>query len=102
MNMRQRCFGERYHEHFTGFLFEEDRAGKAACPDIRLVQQQSQLIISTHSPILMAYPNSTIYFLTPDGIEKRTLEETEHFIIMKEFLNNREKMLRELFDFDLT
>lgn len=62
-----------------------------------LVEQNSQFIISTHSPILMAYPNSTIYYLTEQGIETRTLEETDHYIIMKEFLNNREKMLGELF-----
>lgn len=62
-----------------------------------LVQQNSQFIISTHSPILMAYPNSTIYNLTADGMDVRSLEETEHYIIMKEFLNNKEKMIKELF-----
>lgn len=63
-----------------------------------LVQQNSQFIISTHSPILMAYPDSTIYYLTPEGIENRRLEETDHFIIMKQFLNNKERMIDELFD----
>src|SRR3954469_1351426 len=33
-----------------------------------LVQKKSQLIISTHSPILMAYPNAQIYLLTERGI----------------------------------
>ncbi|MFD0616549.1 AAA family ATPase [Paenibacillus sp. GCM10027629] len=62
-----------------------------------LVQANSQFIIATHSPILMAYPDSVIYNLTPEGIERTTLEETEHFIIMKQFMNNRERMLDELF-----
>lgn len=61
-----------------------------------LIGKRSQFIISTHSPILMAYPDSRIYQLTPEGIAETTLEETEHFIIMKEFVNNRERMLREL------
>lgn len=61
-----------------------------------LVGRHSQFIISTHSPILMAYPDSLMYQLTPDGIEKTTLEETDHYIIMKEFVNHREGMLREL------
>jgi len=61
-----------------------------------LVEQGSQFIIATHSPILMAYPEATIYNLTPDGIEEKELEETEHFIIMKQFMNNRERMLAEL------
>lgn len=63
-----------------------------------LIMQNSQFIIATHSPILMAYPDSIIYNLTPDGIEVQTLEETDHFLIMKEFLNNKDKMLKELFD----
>ncbi|GIP49969.1 recombination protein F [compost metagenome] len=61
-----------------------------------LVGRHSQFIISTHSPILMAYPDSLMYELTPDGIEETTLEETDHYIIMKEFVNHREGMLREL------
>lgn len=63
-----------------------------------LVQKSSQFIISTHSPILMAYPDSTMYNLTTEGIEVSTLEETDHYIIMKEFLNHKDKMLRELFE----
>ncbi|WP_068613799.1 AAA family ATPase [Paenibacillus tuaregi] len=63
-----------------------------------LVQNHSQFIISTHSPILMAYPDSIIYNLTAEGMEVRALEETDHYVIMKEFLNNKDKMMRELFD----
>lgn len=61
-----------------------------------LVQDDSQFIISTHSPILMAYPDAVIYKLTGSGIETCGLEETDHFEIMKEFVNNREVMLKEL------
>jgi len=63
-----------------------------------LVQQNSQFIISTHSPILMAYPDSIIYNLKSDGIEILSLEETDHYVIMKEFVNNKEKMLNQLFE----
>ncbi len=63
-----------------------------------LVGQRSQFIISTHSPILMAYPDSLIYQLTPEGVRTVNLEETDHFVIMKEFMNNRDKMLRELLE----
>jgi predicted ATPase len=62
-----------------------------------LVNEDSQFIISTHSPILMAYPDSILYYLSSDGIEVRTLEETDHYVIMKEFMHNKEKMLGELF-----
>ncbi|MNW41781.1 chromosome segregation protein [compost metagenome] len=63
-----------------------------------LVNKQSQFIISTHSPILMAYPDSVIYQLTPEGIQRVELEETDHYVIMKEFVNNRERMLGELLE----
>lgn len=62
-----------------------------------LVSRQSQFVIATHSPIVMAYPDSIIYHLSPEGIEVQKLEETSHFVIMKEFLNKKDKMLRELF-----
>ncbi len=62
-----------------------------------LVNRNSQFIISTHSPILMGYPDALMYNLTDKGIEQITLEETDHYIIMKQFLLNRERMLKELF-----
>lgn len=34
--------------------------------------------------------------MTADGIRMVKLEDTDHYIVMKEFLNNREGMLREL------
>lgn len=65
-----------------------------------LVEQRSQFIISTHSPILMAYPDAVIYQLTVDGMEVRAWEETEHYIVMKSFFNNKDKMLQRLFHDD--
>ncbi|MFF2910990.1 AAA family ATPase [Paenibacillus sp. NPDC057934] len=61
-----------------------------------LVKRNSQFIIATHSPILMSYPGADIFLLESEGIRKVTLEETEHFTVTKAFMNDREKMLREL------
>ncbi len=63
-----------------------------------LVLKDSQFIISTHSPILMSYPNSTLYQLGENGINEVIYTETEHFLVTKEFLNNHERMLRVLMD----
>lgn len=63
-----------------------------------LVRDSSQFIIATHSPILMAYPDSTIYECTADGIAETTYEETEHYQVTRDFLMNRERMLRILLD----
>lgn len=62
----------------------------------QLVSLGSQFIISTHSPILMAYPDADILQLSPDGIEHVKYTETEHYIVTKEFLNHTDKMLNLL------
>ena len=57
----------------------------------------SQFIIATHSPILMAYPDSDIWELSSSGIRRVAYEQTEHFLLTRDFLNNPELFLRELF-----
>ena len=63
-----------------------------------LINASSQFIISTHSPILMAYPGATIYELSNNGILKVHYKDTEHYRITLSFLENPERMLRYLFD----
>jgi predicted ATPase len=63
-----------------------------------LVKDQSQFIIATHSPILMAYPDAWIYQCTEQGIARIAYEETEHFKVTRAFLANPARMLRTLFD----
>ncbi len=46
----------------------------------------------------MAYPDATIYHLSGEGsIRPIAYEETEHFRVTRDFLNNREAYLSELF-----
>jgi|SRR6266508_972118 len=61
-------------------------------------ERASQLIIATHSPILMAYPEARIYLLgAPSGaIETIAYEDTEHYQITRDFLTDRRAFLREL------
>jgi predicted ATPase len=63
-----------------------------------LVKNNSQFIIATHSPIIMAYPDAQMFSLSEQGIVPVAYEETEHFLVTKDFLNNREKMLRVLLE----
>jgi predicted ATPase len=58
---------------------------------------RSQFIIASHSPIILAYPEATIYLLSENGIALARYEETEHFLMMREFLLHRERFFRELF-----
>ena len=62
----------------------------------QLVRNNSQFIIATHSPILLAYPDALILELTEDGIAPVEYEDTEHFRTARDFLNHREAFLRDL------
>lgn len=61
-----------------------------------LVEQQSQFVIATHSPILMAYPNAQILLIDATGINPVKYTETEHYVVTRDFLNRHEKFIREL------
>jgi len=63
-----------------------------------LVKNNSQFILATHSPILMAYPDANIFVLTDDDIRLTPYEETEHYALTKQFLNNPAKMLKYLLE----
>jgi predicted ATPase len=61
-----------------------------------LVKKQSQFIIATHSPILMAYPNAKILSVGENGITEVAYEETEHYTVTRSFLGNHKKLLQQL------
>ncbi|MFT3745304.1 MAG: hypothetical protein QM785_13550 [Pyrinomonadaceae bacterium] len=46
----------------------------------------------------MAYPDATIYECTSEGIHETTYEETEHYQVTRDFLMNRERMLKILLE----
>ena len=63
-----------------------------------LVQADSQFIIATHSPILMAYPEALIYSCGPEGIIRVAYQDTEHYRVTRDFLMSPERMMRTLFE----
>jgi predicted ATPase len=95
------------HSHGEGFLrfFEErcqrqgififDEPESALSPSrqieflklLRRMDRSSncQVIMATHAPILMAYPNARLLSLTKGGLEPVTVEATEHYRLMREF-----------------
>jgi predicted ATPase len=62
-----------------------------------LVEDGSQFIVSTHSPILLGYPGARIYVLTDEGIEQRAYRDTEQYELTRSFLGDRERFLHYLF-----
>ena len=95
------------HSHGEGFLrfFEErcqrqgififDEPESALSPSrqiafLKLMRRMEdighcQIIMATHSPMLMAYPNATLLRLTKYGLEPVTVMETDHYKVMREF-----------------
>jgi predicted ATPase len=108
--LHQQSHGELFltlmTERFSGnglYLFDEPEAALspqrqltflAALHD--LVLRGGQFIIATHSPILMAYPDATIYNFTTAGIAPIEYEQTEHYKVTKAFLTRTKQMLDEL------
>lgn len=61
-----------------------------------LVREGSQFIIATHSPILLGFPNATIYHFN-ETIEEMAYEDVPHVQLTKYFLTNKERFLHQLF-----
>lgn len=61
-----------------------------------LTKLNSQFIIATHSPILMSYPDATIYLFSAEGTTRVEYTETEHYTVTRDFLNRYESMLKVL------
>lgn len=64
----------------------------------QLVENNSQFIIATHSPILLAYPRSKIYQFSESSIYEVNYEDTEHLTLTKDFLNRHEQMMKVLME----
>jgi predicted ATPase len=95
------------HSHGEGFLrfFEErcqrqgififDEPESALSPSrqiefLKLLRRMdrsgiSQVIMATHSPMLMAYPGARLLRLSKYGLEPVRVEDTDHYRLMQEF-----------------
>lgn len=85
------------------FLLDEPEAAMSPQGCLTLLRRMrelalegAQFIVATHSPLLLAYPEATIYALG-DDIEAVAYEETDHYRLTREFLEAPERYLRHLF-----
>lgn len=98
----------RFHGHGL-YILDEPEAALSPMRQLamlrriqHLIQQHSQFIIATHSPILLAYPGAKILTLNESGFTETPYEETEHFTVTRRFLNDHEGFLKKLFTDDET
>jgi predicted ATPase len=75
------------------FIFDEPESALSPARQIeflKLLQRMEQsticqVVIATHSPLLMAYPGAQLLRLNSYGLRPVTLEQTEHYKVMREF-----------------
>lgn len=82
----------RFHTDGLFFL-DEPEAGLSVLRQLELMgtlfhlaNAGSQIILSTHSPVLMAIPEAEILEITADGIHSRAFEDTEAVRAAQEFV----------------
>jgi predicted ATPase len=112
-SLHEQSHGESFLSFFKNrvgmggfFIFDEPEAALSPQRQLSLMviinemckHPGSQFIIATHSPILLAYPNATIYSCNSDRLQPIAYEDTEHYQITKNFLNNPDRYLRHLFN----
>lgn len=111
-DLHHRSHGESFMQLFNhrlknlrDALFIFDELESALSPQRQLeflalmheyVKRDCMFIVSTHSPIMMGYPHSRLYWLSSDGIEERTWKDTDHYQIYHAWLTRSEKMLKHL------
>ncbi len=85
------------------YLFDEPEAALSPSRQMaalraihQLVQASSQFVIATHSPILLAYPNARIVRFDGSGLTEIRYEDTEHYAVTRDFLNNYGRRLERL------
>ena len=61
-----------------------------------LVELESQFVVATHSPILLGYPNASIFEFGEGGITRVAYEETDPYRLTKGFLDDPKSFLHHL------
>ncbi len=94
--------------HFNRGIYILDEPEAALSPNrqlsfLSLIHQlessgKAQFIIASHSPILLSYPNSVILSLDGEEISQVTVQETEHYRVTRDFLENPDRYFKYLFE----
>lgn len=109
-NLHEKSHGESFaalfFNRFYGnglYLLDEPEAALSVNAQLsalrrikELADKNSQFIIATHSPILLAYPGAEILSFDDGAVRPVDYEDTDIYRIYRYFLSNRKKMLDEL------
>src|ERR1700720_1400744 len=78
------------------FIFDEPEAALSPARQmeflklLRRMEESTicQVVMATHSPMLMAYPGARLLRLTKYGLEPVSVEQTDHYKVMREFCDD--------------
>ncbi|MEJ0054020.1 MAG: AAA family ATPase [bacterium] len=111
-SLHEQSHGESFLSFFINrirsggfFVFDEPEAALSPQRQLSLLtiihdlceDPDSQFVIATHSPILLAYPGATIYSCDSGSLRQVGYKETSHYEITREFLDNPERYFAQLF-----
>lgn len=101
-------FKNRFRSHGL-YLMDEPEAALSPKRQLEFLsilheycRKGAQFVIATHSPIIMAYPDSCIYVFDNAGLREVPYQETEHYLVSRGFLANPHRTLRMLLSDDET
>lgn len=115
-SLHKQSHGESFLSFFNNrlggggfYIFDEPEAALSPQRQLALLSiihklcknPETQFIIATHSPILLAYPDSTIYSCDENKLQIVSYRDTKHYEITKGFLDNPEQYLKHLFDYPI-
>lgn len=87
------------------YLFDEPEAALSPTRQMamlrrlhELAEAGCQMVIATHSPILLAYPDCRIYELDETGIRAIAYEESGPYRLTRQFLNEYPRLVARLLD----
>ncbi len=88
------------------YLLDEPEAALSATRQLALIallhdlleeHSDTQFIIATHSPILLAFPSAQILSFNDGRIKETAYRDTDPYLITRRFLDDPSRVLRELF-----
>ena len=109
LGREQRSHGESHFDVFTTqmsdglYLLDEPESALSLDRQMSLLTRMhdlctagAQLIVATHSPILLAYPDSDIWTLDDRGLTRTRYEDCKPYRLMRQFVEHRQRIVAEL------
>ncbi|NBD23115.1 AAA family ATPase [Paenibacillus glycinis] len=109
-SLHQQSHGEAFLSLFANrfggkaiYLLDEPEAALSPARQLALLrimhdlEGEAQFIVATHSPILLGYPDAQIFDFDSLPVGEIRYEDTLHYVLTRRFLENKDKVLKELF-----